>query len=133
MEFSVMHCKNQRPGIFNDQRKIIRANRTECCDAVHEAVVSGKVLLPRRCDEVEVLAKQLTNTAKALEENPETGSREYRYRKLGADHYFHALGYCLLAARRVGVSDEAPGYHQKVRVITDFDPRTYDLHNQVEF
>ena len=83
------------------------------------------LILPRRCEEVEVFAKQLTNTAKALEEDQETGSREYRYRRLGPDHYYHALNYLLLAAKKIGLSESSERFHPP-KVEIDFDPRTYD-------
>jgi hypothetical protein len=41
-----------------------------------------------------------------LEEDVVTGSRLFKYKKLGPDHYRHALNYCILAAERVGtISD----------------------------
>jgi hypothetical protein len=50
-------------------------------------------------------AKELTNSAKVIEEN-ELGERRYVWRKLGPDHYFHSLAYCLLASREIGLSQE---------------------------
>jgi hypothetical protein len=40
-----------------------------------------------------------------LEEDPETGSREFRYRKLGEDHYRHALNYLYLASQRIRIAE----------------------------
>jgi len=112
---------------WDAERKLVRVNRTEVCDGTHDLVTHGKLILPRRCDEIEVFAKQLTNTAKAIEEDSETGSREYRYRKLGPDHYYHALNYLSLAARKVGVSESALEIYQpRVQAEMDFDPHTYD-------
>jgi hypothetical protein len=89
---------------WDEEKKIVKAQRTELCDTTHELMASsGPLILPRRSEEVEVFAKQCANTAKVLQEDPETGSREYRYRKLGEDHYRHALNYFYLASKRIGV------------------------------
>ena len=57
----------------------------------------------------------------------ETGAKVYRYRKLGEDHYRHALNYFYLAAQKIQVSS---GYadkylQQSTQAITDFDPFDY--------
>ena len=48
---------------------------------------------------MEAYAKEMKNTAKVLEENKETGTKVYRYRRLGADHYRHATNYYYLASQ----------------------------------
>jgi hypothetical protein len=89
---------------WDEKDKVIKCNRTEICDATHELVVeSGRLELPRRSQEVDQFVKEMCNIAKTLEEDKVSGSRVYRYKKLGADHYRHAMNYCLLAAERVGV------------------------------
>ena len=55
----------------------------------------------------------MRNTAKVLQEDPETGSREYRYRKLGEDHYRHALNYFYLASTRAGVLESLEEYDRR--------------------
>lgn len=91
--------------VWNIEKKIVKVNRTESLDRVHDLLsTSGKLILPRRCDEVDLYAKQLTSIAKVLEENPETGSREYRWRKIGEDHFAHATNYMILAAENIGIS-----------------------------
>lgn len=95
---------------WNDKDKIVRINRTEICDASHEQVIEpGKLELPRLNTEVKQFAFELCNIAKTLEEDSVTGSKNYRYKKLGnrPDHYRHALNYCLLASEKVGtISDK---------------------------
>ena len=87
---------------WHDDTGMVTAGRTEVMDAVHEVVVtSGALSIPRRCEEIEEYAREMHNTAKALEEDPVSGARMYRYRKLGADHYYHATVYFWLAAQRV--------------------------------
>jgi hypothetical protein len=44
---------------------------------------------------------------------------------LGPDHYFNALGYAMLAARRVGVNETSRDF-KPVVVEIDFNPHTYD-------
>ena len=92
---------------WDETDKIIKGNRTEICDMSHELVSSsGWLEIPRRCMEIDQFVKEVCNMAKVLDEDTTTGSRMYRYKKLGPDHYRHALNYCLLASERVGtVSD----------------------------
>jgi len=83
----------------------IKVNRTEMCDASHNAVINGDIILPRKeILEVREYTKEMCNIAKVLEEEPETGSKEYKYRKLGSDHYRHATNYFLLACEKVGIA-----------------------------
>jgi hypothetical protein len=92
---------------WDEKEKIIKCNRTEICDATHELVSeTGRLELPRRSTELDQFVRELSNIAKVLDEDSTSGSRVYRYKKLGADHYRHALNYCLLAAERVGVTSD---------------------------
>jgi hypothetical protein len=92
---------------WDEQSKILRINRTEALDAVHQALtMPGRIILPRRCSEMEEFAKEVTSSAKVIEEN-ELGERRYVWHKLGPDHYFHSLAYCLLASHRVGLASIA--------------------------
>lgn len=106
--FRVFACDYQehQRGVtsWDEKQGNVIVNRTEICDATHELFETGSGFeLPRRCNEIDIYARQMCNIAKVLEENPETGSKEYRYRKLsGADHYRHATNYLLLASERVG-------------------------------
>lgn len=86
--------------IYNDHTGIVKVNRTEICDHSHRVISEEKLTIPRRCDEINEFAKQMSNMAKVLETNKKTGTQIYRYRKVGSggDHYRHALNYFLLAA-----------------------------------
>ena len=67
-------------------------------DNVHNIITtSGRLEIPRRSIEIDRYASEMINTAKVLQEDEVTGSRRYIYTKLGADHYFHATNYFLLA------------------------------------
>ena len=70
--------------------------RNQIFDKTHEWVKSGKLEIPRKCDEIDEFAKQVCNCAKTLEET-EQGDRVYRYVKLGDDHYRSSLNYLWLA------------------------------------
>jgi hypothetical protein len=89
---------------WNDKDGVVRENRTEICDNVHDLVITpGALLLPRNSEVMGEVIKHFCNLAKVLEEDRESGSKEYRYRKLGPDHYRHAAQYALLASKRIGV------------------------------
>ena len=122
--FQVFGCQyvdtKQSAWNWDEKDRIIKVNRTELCDATHTLVSSsGHLELPRRNQELEQFALEVCNIAKILEEDPETGSRVFRYRKLDSrDHYRHALNYCYLASERTPVvSDQniISRYFQKRR------------------
>jgi hypothetical protein len=92
---------------WDEHDMFVKVNRTEICDESHEAVINpGRMELPKKNHEMQEYVKEMCNMAKTLIEDPVTGSKEYRYRKLGADHYRHATNYALLAAQRVGVQSD---------------------------
>jgi len=64
--------------------------------------MTGRLELPRLDDEVKEFAFEMCQTAKVLEED-KAGGTVYRYKKLGADHYRHSLGYLHLACERLPV------------------------------
>jgi hypothetical protein len=109
--FSVFGCQyvEQRAGqiVWDEKDLTIKTNRTEICDASHELVTEpGRLELPRRSTELDQYVKEMCNIAKVLEEDIETGSRLFRYKRLGADHYRHATNYALLAAERTGITSD---------------------------
>lgn len=87
---------------YNDKTGVLKVNRNEMCDRVHETYKSKKIKVPRNSPEVQEYARQMTMTAKTIIEHPETGIPKPRWIKLGSadDHYFHATLYFLLAAQR---------------------------------
>ena len=108
---------------WDEENKLVKVHRTEICDTTHELFTKpGALILPRRCDEVDRFANQARNIAKVLEEDPETGSREYRYRKLGEDHYCHALNYCYLASTKIRIADTFYNrYRKEMKSEIDFN------------
>ncbi len=103
--FGCVYQAHQRgPATWDAVDGTVKINRTEICDHTHAIVTgSGTFQMPRRCPDVEEFVKQACNMAKVLESDKETASREYTYRKLGPDHYRHALNYAALAAQRIGI------------------------------
>jgi hypothetical protein len=92
----------------DDMAGITVVPRTELCDRTHNLIASQRIEIPGRCNEVDQFAQELVNTAKVLQKNKRTGIEVYRYVTLmnRPDHYYHALGYYLLAASHIGVAHE---------------------------
>lgn len=116
--------------VWDAEKKLVKVNRVETLDATHDLFSSGRLILPRRNEEVEVFAKQCCGTAKVLQEDPETGSREYRYRKLGEDHYRHALNYFWLAAERI---KEVDFENEHIKMLKRLEQRQQDNYNPLTY
>lgn len=98
--------QEQQRGVINFDSKegIVRENRTEISDQVHDMVVTpGRMIFPRRSEEINEVVKHFCNLVKVQEEDSSTGSKEFHYRRTGPDHYRHAMHYAVLAASRIGV------------------------------
>jgi len=76
---------------------LLTVRRTETCDATHDVFASQRVELPRKCPEMEQFATEMANLAKVLQEDEFTGSRTFKYKKLGEEHYYHAFNFFMLA------------------------------------
>ncbi len=85
---------------WKEDERIVSVNRTESLDVGTLALLRGTLMLPRREPEIEKFALHCSKIAKVVEEDKETGSKKYVYRKLGPDHYRHALNYALIASSR---------------------------------
>jgi hypothetical protein len=124
---------------WDESKMIVKVNRTEVCDVTHNLFISpGLLVLPSRNEELEIFAKQVSSMAKVLEEDQETGSREYRYRKLGEDHYRHALNYLYIASTRIRVVETAEDYGKRrlyeslgIKEGGNYDPLTYGLNDSM--
>jgi hypothetical protein len=106
---------------------VITVARTEICDSTHKMITDQHMIFPRGGSSVvEDFTAQLINIAKVLVEDPETGARLYRYKRLGPDHYRHALNYFLLAAQSmpVYVSDREK---MRDKENSDWNPLTFGL------
>jgi hypothetical protein len=105
---------------------MIVVRRTETLDSVHHAITSpGRLELPRRSAEIDVYASEMTMTAKVLQEDELTKSRKYVYKCFGADHYYHATNYFLLACNDMRViSDNQKTYAEDY--LSDEKQNEYD-------
>ncbi len=82
---------------WDEENMTVMCNRTESLDASHHEVQEGIIVLPKECDVVKTFAEHLHNVGKDLEENEETGSKRYIYKKLGEDHFRHSFNYECMA------------------------------------
>ena len=83
---------------------IVKVNHTDIFDESHQMVVNpGRMLIPRRCNEVDIFCHQMCNRAKFLETDSR-GNVSYSYKKTGdkSDHYRSALNFFYLACKKVG-------------------------------
>lgn len=108
--FLCTYLDKLKVAVREDQRHgMLAVNRTELCDRTHDIFTKeGMMEIPRRCSEIEQFASEMSNTAKQLEEDKRTGSKIYRYRKLGDDHYYHAVNYLFLACEDPSVKYPMP-------------------------
>ncbi len=86
---------------------IVKVNKTDIFDETHQMAVNpGRMLIPRRCHEVDVFAHQMCMAAKFLETDTK-GNTSYHYKKVGSkdDHYRCALNFFFLACKKVGTPD----------------------------
>ena len=135
-------CKEYDPEIkvfgseYKDKQKILTKTdeqsgvyslaRTEIMDKSQSWIRSGKLQIPRRCEEVNIFAKECCNTAKTLETDPKTGDRIYRYRPVGdkQEHYRHCVNYLIMAFLNLHNYDLVyAGGEQE----DDYDPLRYGL------
>ncbi len=100
-------------------------HRTQAFDKSHALIKNRFIEFPRKCEEIDVMTKQLCNCAKILEETEE-GDRIYKYIKLGEDHYRSALNYLQIAITDLthwqGMA--APGRQEEQEV---YNPLTWGL------
>ncbi len=127
--FGVEYKDKQRNLLKTDEESGVYAlARTEAMDGSQTWIRSGKLEIPRKCDEVKVFAKELCNTAKTLETNEKTGDRTYRYREVGTggDHYRHCINYLQLAL--LNLQDYQIGLVPTgVESSSNYDPLTWGL------
>jgi hypothetical protein len=104
--FGSEYKDKQKTLLRTDEKSgVYSVGRTEMMDKSQRWVRSGKLEIPRKCEEVKIFAKEVCNTAKTLEVNDDTGDRAYRYRPVGdkQEHYRHCLNYLLLAFQNLDV------------------------------
>ena len=85
-----------------DKNGMVKVNRNEWCDKVHEAFTLNHICIPAQSGEVNEFAREMTKTAKTVVIHPETGLGKPRWIKLGAgdDHFYHSCLYFILGCER---------------------------------
>ncbi len=109
--FGSEYKDKQRNLLKTDEKSgIYSLSRTEAMDGSQTFIRSGKLEIPRKCEEVNIFAKECCNTAKTLETNEKTGDRTYRYREVGTggEHYRHCVNYLQLALLNLHEYQYAP-------------------------
>ena len=111
----------------DEQSGVYSISRTEMMDKSHSWVKSGKLELPRKCEEVIVFAREMCDVAKVLETNEKTGDRIYRYRPIGdkQEHYRHAINYLMLALPNL--HDYQIRFHPVLETSSNYNPLTFGL------
>lgn len=96
------YSQNQRGQFtWQEDKRTVVVNRTEVLDMGTDDFHEKKILLPQRTQEVETFCQHVSNVAKTVEENKETGDKIYIYKKLGPDHYRHSLGYAYISLSKI--------------------------------
>jgi len=101
----------QRTGYdWGVKERRVAVNRTELLDQSHRMIVQKLVKMPRPDDRWHDLVKHMTNLARLVERNKETGLPKIRWvvrggRKL--DHWRHAFAYAVLAAEMAPIAERA--------------------------
>jgi hypothetical protein len=104
--FMSQFVESQRGGPRWDwDTQMVAVNRTDALDASRAAIRDAAVVLPRRQPIVEEFADHMTHDAKVLNEDEETGTKKYRYVKLGTNHYSFAFTYGWMALSDMIVLD----------------------------
>jgi hypothetical protein len=96
---------------FDRETGIVKVNRNEICDRVHDAFTTDKISIPRECTEIKEFAEQMTKLAKDTQKHPETGLPKTKWIKLGNkdDHWYHSSCYFILAATQTSpIRDGVP-------------------------
>lgn len=134
--FPVMLCTYKdkiKEGLKQDfDLGMMELARTEICDQTHMAIKRGEYIFPRKNASLEEYAKQMSNIAKILEEDEKRGTKIYRYRKLGPDHFRHATNYFEVAVKNLSEAYEQDPMRSFLETINeskkdDYNPLTYGL------
>lgn len=108
LDIPIWLCDEQgsrkKPPGWDDTDMTLYVRRTEACDMVAQEVrTQGKIILPRRCEEIEEFATELSNIIKTRKEDKLTGTVSFIWKNTGADHYFHSLLFCIYASDHIPV------------------------------
>ena len=81
---------------WDDENYEVRTNRTESLDASHYSILRGEMVLPKKCQIIDIFAEHMHNIGKRLVED-KNGTSVYVYKRLGEDHFRHSYNYYVIA------------------------------------
>jgi hypothetical protein len=107
--WGVIYSEAQRNAYnWQHEERKVTVNRSELLDHSHRAVIQKDVEFPRPGQDWKDLVKQLTNLARTVVRDPDTGTPKVRWVIRGRknDHWRHALAYLALASETAPYSAE---------------------------
>ena len=117
--YSVYGCdyldRSTKEIVMDEEAGVLKVSRTEMCDETHRFIADMMVTLPRRSNEMDQFAIELTNTAKVIVTDEITGRRVGRYIEMGPDHYRHTLNYFKMALKMIPIAVSNKKYHDTKR------------------
>ena len=123
--YRVLLCEYSENALMDntvdDDKRIVKSYRTGICDTTHRLIADKKIVLPRKCPEVDVFIEQVCDMAKILETHKKTGVQVYRYCGTGNDHYRHALNYFYLAASGSRIVSVGGSMKRPAFAISDYE------------
>lgn len=82
---------------INSDKKAITVDRTSALDNVIERVLSQSLLLPRNASTISEYYDHMKASTRIYDPDINAGKGAYRWIESGADHFFHAEAYSLIA------------------------------------
>lgn len=79
------------------QQKIITVRRTSALDNVMDAILRKRIQLPKDAEHIPEYYDHMMASTRIFDPNASDGSGDYKWVESGADHFFHAEGYALIA------------------------------------
>ncbi|MGH7745274.1 MAG: phage terminase large subunit family protein [Candidatus Dormibacteria bacterium] len=103
----------------------VTVDRTEAIDAMYEQITQREITLPQLPGEAarSEFLEQMVNLARVNEEDPETGVKRAMWKKLGAEHYAHAMSYSAIAASRYSGPAQSVNIRSPYMARTDYSRR----------
>lgn len=89
--------------VFDPRSKVVTVDRTANLDAVNEAIMLGptRFKLPGNAMSIPEFLAHMTSLTRVFDQELNRGEGGYVWAGDQPDHYFHAMGYMLLARRLV--------------------------------
>lgn len=102
---------------WNPREKMVKVGRTFLLDQAHQTIINKRIHYPAKDEFWEKeFVPQMTNLARTIIENPETGARTAKWVITGGqknDHLRHADAYADLACEKVGLVASVRRLHER--------------------